>query len=297
VRIEVRAERTIEIEIPDTELFGRVVDERGQEVENARVSLATPSGSAFSERSDADGGFSFRGFPPEPVEVVARVREAGRSVSSDTVMMPVHEALPAGPVELVLRHSTRVFSGTVVSPRGAVAGAQVQVEPAVPGLGPPTIARTELDGSFTAEVPERADALRLTVLPPGFAFETFVVSAAQEPAVLEVDELGGSLEVAWDSGDDVFLDGRQVIVLREGQPVASHLLLAWQRGQGHAAEPGRFTLPRMSLGTYGVCWLDPRTSIGALRAGGSWLDALEGCASGYLGYGETLRLEPSRLTE
>jgi len=291
VHVDVRDGRRLEIKLPDTEAFGRVVDQEGQPVVGARVSLSAPSGPSFSKRSETDGEFSFRGFPAEPVELVARLRGSTGTRSSDGVLVPIQESLPAGPIELVLRHGTRRFSGKVLSPRGAVAGAQLWIEPAVPGLGSPAVTRSGLDGGFAAEVPERADRLRVVIMPPGHALETVVVSATDEPALLDVAEIGGTLEVAWSLGEEERLDGVQVVVLQEGQPVPMQWLGAWSRGHGYSPEEGCLIAPQMALGSYRACVFKPKTTTGVLQAGGNWLDALEGCVDGYLSYGETLRLE------
>jgi len=292
LRVEVRSGERLEIELPDTEVFGRVVDRQGRPVTGARVGLSAPSGSGHGASSGEDGEFTFRAVPAKVVALNASIQSRGGTLMSDTVVTPVEESIPAGPFELRLRHGTKPFSGRVFSARGPVAGATVWAEAVTPGLGGPGVARTGLDGGFNIQIPDRANQLRVTVLPPGHSLQVFVVDAAAEPVVFEVHDVGGLLEISWAADEEAQIAGRQVVVLQGGQLIANQLLLDWARGHGELPVPGNFRIPRLALGEYTVCFHDPGAAGRAVGAGASWLDALQGCQTGYLGYGQELRLEP-----
>jgi hypothetical protein len=124
-RVEVRANRSglahLDVDLPATRLFGRVVDSQGKPVAKALVSAAVESADLVTP-SGFDGGFEFRALPEGMVALGA---ESSSGVSGRT-LVPLAEGCDAGPIELRLQ-ATRKVRGVVLSPRGSVAGGRLAI--------------------------------------------------------------------------------------------------------------------------------------------------------------------------
>ncbi len=290
LEVEIRDDDALEIRLPDTELFGRVVDEVGQPVPGARVSLSTPERHGSGAASGSEGEFWFRGFPAGQVVVSARISQGEQLRYSDSTRLPAQETLPVGPVELRLRHRTRELSARVVSVRGPVAGARVHLQPLEPPAGPGSRSHTELDGTFSAQVPHDAVLVRAIVLAPGHALQAFTVPVADEAPELWVAEVGGTLDISWPADPEALPTGAEVILLQNDHLLASSLLHQWARGHGRNLENGRLLVPNLAPGAYRLCLRIPAKVGAALAAGRRWEEALSGCSAGYLAHGSSLSL-------
>lgn len=284
----------VTIQLPDTELTGRVVNAKGKPVPGAEV-VVNGTDFVVNERSGEEGEFAVRGFQTGLVEVWARHRSSAGERWSGVQVMPVESSIPAGPVELRLGGTTRELHGRVVSDRGPVAGAQILVEP-LEVLTPFTHqAQTKLDGRFTAKVIEDAPWVRLTVLPPGRAFQTFRIQPTDEEIVLKVPEMGGTLEVTWAASDAEDAPRSQLVILKEGEVLPNGWLFRWARGHGEdfltGLEAGAARIPQLAAGNYLVC----QPTVEAMRRKaleeGDWRGALTDCVAGYLGAGSVLHLQ------
>ena len=124
---------------------------------------------------------------------------------------------PAGPVDLVLRNQKlRKLEGRVVSETGLpVAGAKLFVDCLDSKIPFGRVTHSGVGGGFQVEVPENADALQITVLPPGFSLRAFTVDPRSEPVELVVTEVSGTIEI-WDEHSESTLD-RQTYVLQDGR--------------------------------------------------------------------------------
>ena len=113
----------MEIELPDTELSGVTVDDRGEAIANALVKLYEENvGLENTTWTDPDGRFSYRGLAEGRSRIVATSLEK----SSDQVEVEIHEDRQAPELRLVLpsaQHSIRrlldrhIKSGTIAPAR------------------------------------------------------------------------------------------------------------------------------------------------------------------------------------
>jgi hypothetical protein len=278
----------VEIALPDTRVFGRVVDEGGQPAPHATVGLLTREGDVIVS-ADEKGAFEARAVPEGDVDLAAQAAQDAPDPNevSDRVRLSLASGQPAGPVELQLRR-TRMLTGKVLSPRGPVAGAVLELA----ALGPDSRrigaghATTDLSGAWSIRVPEKAARAQIVVSPPGNALKAFDIPADGTEATLSVSEEGGTLEVVLPYREDEFW-GKDV-GLRVFQNGVSVSLGSWARshegGLWGVKQPVQRT-PALAPGEYQVCVvphsLDPAQNPAA-------------CVTGELPSGGTLRLKPRR---
>lgn len=295
VEVEVRADRDVEIRLPDTEVFGRVINEAGSPVPRARVTLSTARGLSSSVRVNESGELMFKGIAEGPAELSARLRDGENLRFSDTVLVTVQESFAAGPIDLVLKHATRPLTGRILSQRGPVAGANVHLAPLDPPTGPRATTRTGLDGRFRARAPTTASSAQVTVTAPGLALTSFVVPTTGEDDAGEVElyllEGGSTLDVAWPEAAVAEIRGGRITLLQDGRYLDGHILYQWARGHGETPDSATLRLPNMMPGDYRLCLHDPRQATAQLEPGVHWLETLAECTHGYLGFGQSLSLE------
>jgi hypothetical protein len=295
MKTEVRAGRhgraKLEISLPETRLFGRVLTERDLPAAGARVEVSTP---VFTERVETDekGEFVFRALPEGPSQLAARhwTRDEGKS-TSDWAFITLTEGGDVGPIDLRLRR-VKPLTGRVESLRGPVAGATVRVTPLRPLLGFGATERTSLDGSFSADIPGASELLQVVVAAPGVTLKAFEVQASESRVVLFVSERSGLLEVEvpWTSEQAAQRDLR-LIVFQNGLPLGWQELRDWARANGaRDQEDRRFSFPSLASGEYRAC-LAPQEAIPEWAITGWASTAAASCASGLLGDGGTLRLK------
>lgn len=279
----------VRVELPDTELFGRVVDAAGEAVAGATAMLGA-GGVGERSASGDDGSFTFRGFPPGIVAVSARAKRNGVDEVSDGAQVTVSESVPRGPVVLTLR-PVRRLGGQVVSSRGPVPGAMVDVMP----VRPVTAAfhdsdRADLEGRFEIDAHPAVEVVQITLSPAGFALSTQEAPATGE-WVLEVVEEGGTLVV--EAEEPPGTAGRhRLVVLREDLVLPTPLLHGWAQGHGVQWSPGApSVVPMLAPGTYRACLGSEADFARGVAERGHWSAGLIHCASGFLEPGGELRLE------
>lgn len=246
----------IELEVPETRLAGRVVNEDGEGIARVmvlahRLPVDPEAGSAAGSRTDAgaDGRFELEGLAPGRYRVSAFT--AGASATAE---VEVEELAEPPEVELLIEEGGEL-AGQVVSARGPVIGARIFAHPHLER--PRSIAEqsviSDVRGEFTLAVPADAISFRLLVFPPGYAARVLQVSADHEgPLVVAVDDAGGTLIVDGDGeGGHLY---RSSLVAGD-LPVGLTLFQDWSLlGTG---EPpglgGSWTLPMMSAGEYALC--------------------------------------------
>lgn len=285
---------TVEIELPDTHLFGRVVDEDGRP-QAALVSVTTDLLNLARE-TKGDGKFEARAVEPGFAHLLARSRVPEGGLMSDHVTLFVTEGNPAGPVELRLRRMKPV-AGKVVSPLGPVAGASVVVSSRRPDFYSTEKARTDLDGTFQSETSAKAETALVVVSPPGFALRAFEVPASGEPVVLQVTPQAGTLEVAIPyAREEISERALTIWILQNGLPLAMHTLVDWVRGHGEQitdTAASMIRVPAMAPGEYRACFVPLPRVLEIHRTG--WSTPPPGsCAAGVLTDGSTLLLELPR---
>lgn len=290
-RADVQASRsgkaTLDVSLPDTRVFGHVVDEQGKPVAGADVTLRGESLDVLTT-SDSKGNFESRGLPEGSVWLGAEAS----SRASDIVFTTLSEGRAAGPVELRL-HQPRKITGTVTSPRGPVAGSRVLILARTPGGGGGA-ATTDTEGAFQVDLPQEASRLVAVAGAPGLALRAFDMQAGDKPLLLPLTEEQGGLEITLPlTSDELLRDDLFLAVFQNGLPIPSSALGQWARDHGQSLDDATRTLrvPEVAPGDYRVCLL-PRQFEVALP----WSTMPEGagCASGFLAPGATLSLKPGR---
>lgn len=271
----------VDLHVPDTRIFGEVVDTDDRPVPAARVDAVHLESSGLdTTRTDSEGAFKLRGLPEGAVSLSAREPRTGKS--STLVQVTLQEDLEPPSVRLVLESHQEV-SGRVSWQGRAVPGAQVSLSPQLPpgsgALASLAEVTTDAEGRFSAHLPARALGASITVLPPGFAAEILSVPLPRkDPLEIEVAQEGGTLALlAPAHGSTLPGQPRAALLLEhDGARITVGSLAPWARFHGVEPTPGRTVLPMMAPGEYVYCL--PR------------MDEPPRCASGFLPLGGELTL-------
>jgi len=293
-----RGRASVTLTVPDTHLHGKVVDEEGRPVPRASVSLRSQRQSLKVSTEDS-GGFEVRGLPEGALTLAADHNDAETRWTSDEVFISVFDGQPVGPVELRLQ-KTKPLNGRVQSARGPVAGAAVLLFSRWPLLPFGRLAHTGLDGTFTADLPGKAETVVAMVSPPGNALKAFEFPANGMPVVFNVPPDGGALEVVLPYSPDEIRDlGLKPSIFQNGLPLQAGDLVKWARGhgEGFSLHPSGFRVPNLAPGDYRVCVASSGVMVEWETS--AWLDqqGQGACATGYLEAGGRLRLELPRTRE
>ncbi len=287
-RTEVRENRSgkakVDIVLPDTRIFGRVIDEQETPVPGASVVGTSEGEDQFAETSDA-GTFEMRGLPAGPTWLAA----LAPSRASDRILVPLAEGREAGPIELRL-HKVKRLTGTVLSPLGPVAASRVMILSQSPNGGG-GIATTDMDGTFTVELPQLSPRVAAIVSAPGFALRAFDAPAENGHLSLSVSEESGSLEVTFaEKAEDLLRDNLVGVVFQNGLWIPGTILGQWAYDQGESRSAMTLRVPNVAPGEYRACILPRQLEISL-----SWGVIPEGipCDAGVLTPGATLALKPA----
>lgn len=256
----------IEIELFDTEIRGRVVDDAGRPVSRGGV-LATRSDSEGARRTNArldrEGRFHLEGVPPGTWTL-----DAVAGGDSGRVVVELEED-EEEEVEIRLSGG-RLVSGRVVSPRGPVAAARLYLVPEIAEVYPLAPTKTGPMGEFSERLPRNTPRVHVLVMAPGYAARILALSLPPDGEPVEgfevaVGEISGTLRLELPEGESGGIE------LRRG-PVRVPLMLLAPWAGYHRARPGNmWELPAMEPGAYQLC-------------------SREACEGGTLGLGATLVL-------
>ena len=244
----------VELQIPDTRLQGRVVDEQGRPVGRAFLLLQPLRKLPSTAESDAEGAFEVRGLPPGPLFVHAEDGER----ESEWLQAHLKEDEDTPSLQLVVRTRMTV-QGRVFSDRGPVAGARVEamgeLSEAGAGSGDQTV--TGPAGEFTLKLPAGTRMMTLSVLAPGNATRMMLVPLGTEPVLeIPVEPVGGTL--VFDFGARTvqeFMASRAGILAHGGAFVPFGVTRRWvQMGRIPQPDPHRLVLPNMEAGEYILCF-------------------------------------------
>lgn len=290
-KADVRASRSgkarVDITLPDTRVFGKVVDEQGKPVPQADLAVRGEN-LDVAQQTDTSGAFEVRGLPAGAVWLAAE----SSSRVSNRVFATLVEGRTVGPIELRLRQTRRV-DGTVESAQGPVAGARVSILARTPDGGE-AVAMTDTGGAFQVDLPRAASRVVAIASAPGFALRAFEASVDQGPLRLQVTDEAGALEITVPlTRDDLMRENLTLAAYQNGLPVPASALVQWASDQGQPRDDTDQTLrvPAVAPGEYRVC-LVPR----AMELLLPWSAAPEGagCDSGVLAPGGTLMLKLGR---
>ncbi|MDX1998449.1 MAG: carboxypeptidase-like regulatory domain-containing protein [Thermoanaerobaculia bacterium] len=271
----------LELTVPATRIFGRVVDEAGRPVAGARAFAAVPGESRQTSTTDSSGRFEIHGAPVGEVALSAE-STGPEELAGESLFLQLFEDQELGPVEIALT-KRRPLNGRIVDRSGPVAGALVSWLVLVPEtVGSAAPALTDHQGRFALSVPGRARELLVTIAAPGRALS--VQRLPVRPEVdLVVESAGGDLALDVGSSRDLAdATGREgtLAFFVDGLPVGTATLARWARDHGASAFRGRFwRLPRLSPGLWSVCLgsepvasgVDPETWRGKARCAEGWV--------------------------
>ncbi len=281
VKVPQRRRVELDLEVPDTRLVGQVVDQLGQPVTGAEVSIFSLDGVVrpSSSKSGEDGRFSLLGLEPGSFGVSAQVGDA----SSDMVPVSLAEGKAPPELRLVLRGKQRV-AGWVHSEGRGVPGATITAWPdlgSAPGLAFER-AVSGPDGWFEVQLPGSAQAMSLLVDAPGYARTLRRVPLETGDAVvLEMDRYGGTLDLSTGVGK-----GPSAFVVHDGAFLPVQVLAQLLRAPEGGAE-GSVSLPNLAAGPYVLC--AGTGVLGALRSAHE--PPAQECSSGILPPLGALQLE------
>lgn len=300
--LEVRRPETggaaeLQIELPDTLVAGRVVDDHEQLVDVALVTMwGLEDGEVVHRRTEA-GEFQFRGLGFGAYKLGAEAAIAGAAYTAEPIGVILAEDRDPGFFEVVVQQQIQI-SGVVSSPVGEVPGTFILARPLAGGRVltqrfPQTT--TDVRGFFRLTVPEKADYLELIISPPGYTLKASAVRLPLEgPLELQAEAYGGKLvlEFEGDSGIDE-PDGHQPYVFQNGHCIGPIRLREWAKMNGESNRDAlKLVIPEMPPAEYEACLLDV-TDMNRL----TWTNTFtrnESCRTGFLTPGGELVLRLER---
>ena len=274
---------TLDLEVPDTRLVGKVVDRQGEPVEGATVTaVGGDKGSTPSRvETDEDGSFSLLGLEPGAYAVKAQ------RASAASAMVPVDlaEGRDAPELRLVLQETAPLY-GRVESGGRAVAGARVTVWPDLGSSAGVSFltAVTGPDGLFQVEAPADAEQLNVLAIAPGFGTRLANLPRSGDGLlVVEMNPNPGSLDLGSLEAFDP-----STYVVHDGAFLTLQAFLQIARRFGGGLRGGAATISGLDPGNYALC--RGAGALSALRA--SVFAAAPFCNYGVLPPLGTLKLEP-----
>lgn len=282
----------VDIDLPDTEIAGEVVDEEGRPVFAAQVqSMRLERGSSSSIRTDREGRFRLRGMPPGPQMISAH--DSGES--SEQILVHAEENRPKLDLRLVLREDQKL-TGQVVAPSGGVPGARIlaltfQPDGSIMLMG--NEAGTDVQGNFELSVPGAGSRVELAVLAPAYAFHIQEVTTdRRDPVVLQVEPQGGALHLDLEpiATEDGEASPIRPIIIADGRVLDPTLLRHWAHLNGEMNEdPKHLVIPQMPAGSYVACF----HKVDAAFLQNPSAAPFQGCVEGFLSPGGSLDLGPT----
>ena len=257
----------IELALNANRVHGRVVTDAGAPIPSALVILATRH-LMLTTRASVDGSFEFAGIVSGPARLTAEKESAGTTQHSADAAVDIPATGSVGPVELRIQPSHHIVA-SVISPRGPVAGAIVEIVMPPPAPAP-FIARmtTDLDGVFELNPPESIASATAIVLPPGLALRAFTLPLDGRELVLNVPESGGTLRIVT---TEPLMTYSFMTVTQDGRPIPARNIMSWAGNHGLRPTEHGIDVPDLAAGLYRVCagmtGAEPECGIGSLAPG------------------------------
>lgn len=241
----------VNIELPDTAVHVRVVDEAGQPKRDAIVD-ASPMGDHLLVQvwalTDEAGEAEFRGLAPGPHQLMAR---AGQMQSEAHLLMVAEEWEPP-PVTLTVREK-RSLRVRVVSAIGPVPGARLVMLPVEPAVARGRTVITDANGEVEYPLPGETRAVRFWLRPPGFAYRTGVMELDDGDYLeFKVSQSGGTLEVA--APDYTLYSDYHPSIIHNGAATGWPDLLQMASESGRSEGLNQLVVPDVEPGEYSLCW-------------------------------------------
>jgi hypothetical protein len=289
VRVDVQASRTgkatVDLRLPNTRVFGRVLDETGKPAQRATV-FAEGEGLPQMAQAGEAGTFELWGLQEGLLRLAA---EAPTGVS-ETVFTTLAEGRDVGPVDLRLRRLER-HQGSVSAAYGPVPGAEVLVS-AFPVAVGGAAGTSGTDGTFSVQLAPGVEQVVAAVAAPGFPLQVFG-PLAPDALRLHLGDQSGDLELVVPvQPAELIAKNLTFFVFSGAHMVPFGLVSQWAGSQGETWVEGErvsLRVPRMAPGEYRFC-LVPR--LAEVTFSGSLPEAGATCDTGQLAPGGQLSLAP-----
>jgi hypothetical protein len=286
-RTEVRPDRSgkaaLSIDLPDTRVFGRIVDQQGKPEPRAILWITT-QGIDQNVQPDGTGTFDVRGLPEG---LLALIATGDGSAQSERALVNAVQGSKVGPLELRLR-PIRKLSGTVLSPTGPVAGARIVALANSPAVGSGQ-AMTGPGGTFTLELPENVPAVTAVVKAPGFGTQAFPLALEGKTISLMLSEAAGEIAIALPRATaELQQENLRVALFQNGFELPISLLREDASSSSGTQEAPLLRLANLAPGQYSACFARKQVeSKGSLEHAPK---AAVACDSGQLASGAILAL-------
>lgn len=274
----------LDLELPDNEIHGRVVDDQGRPVPGSWVVARAGSEVVASDNTDSGGRFRLRALPPGKLSLAAEAEGLG---VAGPLSLSLADDGEEGPFELRLR-PLRQITGMVLFEGNPVLGARVVLIARPPAQGVAE-ASTGSAGTFTLQLPAEVSAVVAVAGGGSFALRGVPLSLNGEPLTLRLTQHAGELEIVLPFSErEGFRRGLRPALFQHGVEVTTPLLDRDGRRLVLATEDRTVsTVPNLAPGEYTFCLLPTgEGSPGAGPRGGG------ACDSGWLAAGGGLVLQP-----
>ncbi len=277
-------EAHVDLELPDTRVFGRVVDRGGRPLAEVTVSAVSDGNTVFNVvGTDALGAFELRGLPAADLSL--SVYEDNPSCQTELHLTRLAEGMEVGPIELRCSEMKQV-QGTVVSKRGPVAGAVVGLTARPPASGGDKTISGQ-DGSFSLNIPADLNVATVYWSAESYGAQARVVSLQDSPLRLNLQEEVGEIEVETPFAPEDYLRTRLRIALYSGGIEIPLRLVPTRTYPGAGGVGARVGLSQLAPGDYAACFVPASILPGATPG-----SERTSCAAGRLEAGGRLTLSP-----
>ncbi len=274
----------VDLELPDTRIFGRVVDPSGKPLVATRVlALSDENTVSNSAETDASGDFELRALPATDVEL--SVYERSPPCQAWARLPLLTEGVEIGPIELRCSAMKQVH-GVVTSSRGPVSGALVSLNARPPASGGGQ-ATSGPDGSFSLSVPADVTAANVFWSAVGYGARSREVTVDEAPLRLALDEAMGVITVNIPFAPEDYLRTRLRVALYLGGIEIPPRLVPTRSSPGSGGVVSRVELSELGPGDYAACFVP----VASLPSGASSGERIS-CDAGRLEAGGRLTLSP-----
>jgi hypothetical protein len=292
--VTVRESGKVDLQVAVGRIRGTTVDDRGQAVAGAMVSLA--QGERVATRSDESGAFELQGLEPGAYKLVAR--SADRRLVSKVVETRAAEADSDAKAVLVTLHPGNRVTGTVESAAGPLSRAQITVCGRASAIADALSCdqATVSKGTFAVTVAQAAEDVVWFAQSPGYALEVGSGTVADVGNVT-VGQEGATVVLRLPRTRERGMETRIFLVQVGTGAIPMGMLYQWAGSQGEAmnssADETTLRVPMLEPGRYALCdFTTVAEQIAAVRQGQA---SLRACSAGVVApFGEITLTLPGR---
>ncbi len=282
-------EAMVDLDLPDTHLFGRVVDWQGNPLAGATV-VAIAEGYLINPRvrTDEAGTFDLRAVAVGEVALAAFAERPACQAGPHRTSLA--EGMEIGPIELRCQEMKPV-RGVVVSEKGPVAGALITMKARFPQIGSGSTT-TGQSGSFVLDIPAPISRATVTIRAGGFGIQSREVELSELPLRLTLVKGIGKVTIQIPLTEEEFENHRLRIALFAAGIEITPTATTLREYPGKGDQPARAEFSQLAPGDYAACLL-PVSSLAYWNPGEEPLT----CVSGRLEANGHLTLSPPRPAE